>query len=316
MRACFLGNFGVDYSSESHHAKSLESLGVEMIRLQEPKASYSAIIGEALRSDLFIWVHTHGWDTPGIKTALENIKLAGIPIITYHLDLYMPIPQRWRQYQDSPYLAQLDHFFTVDPKMADWLNENTGTQGHYLPAGVFGEECYISDQHSPHANDVIFVGSKGYHDCWPYRAKLIDWLRDTYGDRFTHVGGDGDTGTIRGAALNAVYANSKVAVGDTLCPDFDYPGYWSDRVYETLGRGGFLIHPYISGMEGHFKQGEHLQYYEYGDFELLKYQIDKYLDDPDWQPIGEKTRRAGHEHVKANHTYAHRWQTILDTVFP
>jgi hypothetical protein len=313
MRACFLGNFGVDYSSESHHAKSLESLGHEVIRLQEPKVTAGRIAIEAAQSDCFIWVHTHGWDTPGIDRALASIKAAGVPVITYHLDLYMPIPQRWRQYQDSPYLAQLDHFFTVDPKMADWLNENTGTQGHYLPAGVFGEECYISDQPSPHANDVIFVGSKGYHDCWPYRPKLIDWLRDTYGDRFTHVGGDGDTGTIRGAALNAVYANSKVAVGDTLCPNFDYPGYWSDRVFETLGRGGMIVHPYIAGMESYFNDAHHLRYYPFDEFDYLESIIDHNLEHPEER---EWIREQGHKHVKANHTYAHRWQTILDTVFP
>ena len=31
----FLGNFRVDYTSESHHAKTLESLGHEVVRLQE-----------------------------------------------------------------------------------------------------------------------------------------------------------------------------------------------------------------------------------------------------------------------------------------
>lgn len=313
MRITFLGNFGVDYSTESHHAKSLESLGHEVIRLQEPKASATAIADEASRSELFVWVHTHGWDTAGIADALRRIREAGVPIITYHLDLYMPLPRRWQQYRDDPYMLALDHFFTVDPKMADWLNTNTPTRGHYLPAAVFGEECYISDQPSPHANDVVFVGSRGYHPEWPYRPQLIQWLRDTYGEQFTHVGGDGDTGTIRGAELNAVYANSKVAVGDTLCPDFDYPGYWSDRVYETLGRGGMIVHPYIDGMEQVFDNARHLRFYPFGDFDQLEAIINHNLDHDDER---EWIRDQGHRYVKANHTYAHRWQQILATVFP
>jgi hypothetical protein len=312
MRLTFLGNFGVDYSSESHHAKSLESLGHTVTRLQEPKTSASRIAEAGAASDAFIWVHTHGWDTPGIADAIATIKAAGVPVVAYHLDLYMPIPQRWKQYQNDPYMRHVDHFFTVDPAMARWLNENTAVKGHYLPAGVFREECYISDQPSKYANDVVFVGSFGYHDCWTYRPQLIKWLRKTYGPRFTHVGGDGDTGTVRGHALNALYENSKVAVGDTLCPNFDYPGYWSDRAYESLGRSGaFLIHPYIKGMEQHFTAGEHLLYYQYGDFDELRTKIDDALDRPQMR---DTIRRAGFEHVKANHTYAHRWQHILETV--
>jgi hypothetical protein len=35
----FLGNFEVSYSSENHHAKSLESLGYTVEKLQEKKAT-------------------------------------------------------------------------------------------------------------------------------------------------------------------------------------------------------------------------------------------------------------------------------------
>ena len=34
----FLGNFRVDYSSETHHANTLESMGHKVIRLQESEA--------------------------------------------------------------------------------------------------------------------------------------------------------------------------------------------------------------------------------------------------------------------------------------
>lgn len=310
MRIAFYGNFGVSYSSETHHAASLESLGHDVVRLQEPKCAASQIIAEAKNSDMFVWIHTHGWDTPGMAKALREIKAAGVPVVAYHLDLYMGL-KRWQQYEGDPYMRDIDHFFTVDRLMADWLNANTPVRGHYLPPGVFGPECYMAEPDG-FGNDVIFVGSKGYHPEWPYRPKLIDWLRDTYGPRFTHVGGDGDTGTIRGAELNRFYASSKVVVGDTLCLNFDYPDYWSDRCPETLGRGGFLIHPAIRGMENYFTGGEHLAYYQFGDFDKLKFLIDYYLDH---DAERETIRHAGHEHVKNTATYAHRWAEILDTVF-
>lgn len=304
-----LGNFQVDYSSESHHAKSLEALGHELIRFQEPKAS----VYDILRSNcqVFIWIHTHGWETDGIEWLLDALKDEGIPRVTYHLDLYMPI-KRWQRYQGHPYFTHMDHWFTVDPLMATWISENTPAKGHFLPAGVYGEECYISDQPSPHANDVVFVGSKNYHPEWPWRPQLINWLRDTYGSRFTHVGGDGDTGTLRGDDLNRMYANSKVAVGDTLCVGFDYPFYASDRLWECAGRAGAQAWPYIRGIEEWFTDGEHLRFFKFGDFTDLKANIDWMLEN---DVEREQMRKAGHELVKNNHTYVHRWKTILDTVF-
>jgi len=195
--------------------------------------------------------------------------------------------------------------------MADWFNSNTPVRGHFLPAGVYDQECYISEQPSPHANDVVFVGSRRYHPEWPYRAQLVDWLRATYGPRFTHVGGDGDTGVLRGDDLNRMYAGSKVAIGDTLCMGFDYPHYASDRLFEAPGRGGFQIFPRISGLEDWFDEGKEIIFYEFGDFAGLKGLIDHYVDHGDER---ERIRHAGHERVKAEHTYRHRWQTILDTV--
>lgn len=315
MRVAFLGNFGVSYSSETHHAASIESLGHHVTRLQEGTATGEDVLAAALASDLLVVVHTHGWTTPGLAldTVLLRLEAAGIPTATYHLDLWLGL-QRQHDLDQDPFYQAIQYFFTADGRMADWFNSNTAVQGHYLPAAVYDRECYLSTEPSPHANDVIFVGSRRYHPEWPYRPQLIDWLASSYGPAFTHVGGDGATGTVRGDDLNRLYANSKVAVGDTLCLGFDYPDYFSDRVFETLGRGGFMIHPWIKGIDDLFEDGTHLVTYPFGDFEQLQFLIDYYLDDANADER-EQIRRAGHEHVKMNHTYRHRWQTILSTIF-
>lgn len=313
MKVAFLGNWSVDYTSESHHAASLEELGHTVIRLQEPKATADEIAAAAEDADLFVWIHTHGWDTPRIDEALARIRQRGVPIITYHLDAYMQIPDRWARYQTDPYMLALDHFFTVDQCQADWLNAHTNVVGHYLPPGVYGAECYISDQPSPYANDVVFVGSYGYHRSYPMRPRLLDWLKQTYGSRFTHAGGDSGTGPIRGDGLNRLYASSKVVVGDSYIVDPGYPGkYWSDRVPESLGRGSFLLAPRVYGLNEYFTDGEHLATYEHGDFDDLRLKIAHYLEADDER---EKIRLAGHEHAKANHSYTRRWESILSTVF-
>jgi hypothetical protein len=303
----FLGNFRVDFTSESHHAKSLESLGHNVTRLQETEINAENILAHALRSDLFVWIHTHGWNTPGLlsmEKVLDTLKENNIPSMTYHLDLWFGL-QRQKDLEVMPVYKKIGHFFTVDSKMAQWFNEETDVKGHYLPAGVFGEECIHKD--STKKKDVIFVGSKKYHPEWQYRTQLVDWLDKVYGDRFEHYG-NGGVESARGLKLNKLYWSTKVVVGDTLCLNFNYPDYWSDRIYETLGRGGFLIHPYIPGIEKEFVDREHVVFYEYGNFDQLKELVDYYLTHEEER---EEIRKAGHELVKNNYTYRHRWQHIF-----
>ena len=312
MRIVLVGNLSVPYSSENHHAKTLESLGNEVIKLQEGQASGEQILDYALDSDCLIFVHTHGWVTPGVplQTVLKILRKNHIPTLTYHLDLWLGL-ERQKDLEEDPFYKTIEHFFATDKLMADWFNKNTNVKGHYIPAGVFDKEVYIDNSGDEVANDVIFVGSKGYHHEWQYRPQLINWLKETYQDNFTHVGGDGETGTIRGERLNRVYAASKIAIGDTLCLNFDYPYYFSDRLFESTGRGGFTIFPYIKGIEDNFEIDKEIVTYKFGDFNELKQKIDYYLMNADER---ERIRKAGHERTKKNHTYLNRWQDILKKI--
>ncbi len=307
LNIVFLGNFRVDFSSESHHAKSLESLGHKVIRMQETEATSEDILAKAIQSDLFVWIHTHGWKTPGsmdMEQVLDTLKEKNIITMTYHLDLWFGL-QRQKDLEIMPVYKKIGHFFTVDSQMAKWFNEQTNVKGHYLPAGVYKEECLYEE--TTLKRNVVFVGSKRYHSEWQYRTKLVDWLEKKYGNEFQHYG-NGGIKNVRGIDLNRLYWSTKVVVGDTLCLNFNYPDYWSDRIYETLGRGGFLIHPYIPGIEKEFVDKKHVVFYEYGNFQQLKELIDYYLINDEER---EAIRKAGHELVKNNYTYSHRWQTIL-----
>ena len=310
-KIAFLGNFQVDYSSETHHVKSLESLEHTVVKLQERHATAQEIYREASRCDLFIWVHTHGWKTPGntgMDVVLAKLNRHGIPTMTYHLDLWFGL-RRQQDLEKDNFYKTIGHFFTVDKLMADWFNENTDVKGHFIPAGVYDKECYIHKDYDPNRfdHDVIFVGSKNYHPEYPYRPQLIDYLREAYGKRFLHVGGDGDTGTVRGEKLNRIYARSKLAVGDSLNIGFNYPYYTSDRMFESTGRGGFIIYPAIKGLEDLFKPTE-LALYEHGNLEDLKTKIDYYLSH---DAEREQIRMLGHQRTKNHHTYVNRWTTIL-----
>jgi hypothetical protein len=275
--------------------------------MQETEATSEDILAKAIQSDLFIWIHTHGWKTPGsldMEQVLDTLKEKNIITMTYHLDLWFGL-QRQKDLEIMPVYKKIGHFFTVDSQMAKWFNEQTNVKGHYLPAGVYKEECLYEE--TTLKRNVVFVGSKRYHSEWQYRTKLVDWLERKYGNRFEHYG-NGGIKNVRGIDLNKLYWSTKVVVGDTLCLNFNYPDYWSDRIYETLGRGGFLIHPYIPGIEKEFVDKKHVVFYEYGNFQQLKELIDYYLINDEER---EAIRKAGHELVKNNYTYSNRWQTIL-----
>lgn len=307
MTILFLGNFRSPFCSEVYYRRTLTKMGHTVICLQESEATGQDIIKHE-RVDYFFWVHTHGWITKEIDEALVTLKERRVPTFGYHLDLYLGLK---REPQLHNYVTKVDHFFTVDKIMADWLNANTATKGHFLPAGVFEGECEFGiPDTKKYPHEIIFTGSGHYHQEYPYRGLLIKWLYATYKDKFAHYGSGGFP-VIRGTELNNLYASTKVVIGDTLCKDFTYKWYSSDRLFECLGRGAFLIYPRIHGLEMFYQNDREVVFYDYGDFVQLKSLIDYYL-------VNEEKRNAirqeGHRRTMEAHTYRHRMQSILDTL--
>lgn len=314
MKIAFIGNFEAEFSSENYYLKTFLSLGHEVITIQENKCRISDIWPTSVKYEMLFWVHTHGWDIgrdKGVTTLLlKELKKLGIPTVGYHLDLWLGL-QRERDLKSDPYW-HIEHFFTVDKLMADYLNMETTTKGHFLPAGVPESECFLGTPNlKKYPHEIIFTGSKNYHPEHKYRGQLIDWLHRTYGDRFAHYGGGGKE-TIRGKELNNLYASAKIVIGDTLCKNFTYPYYVSDRFFEVPGRGGFMIFPYITGTEEWLEPNEEVVFYEFGDFSDLKNKIDHYLND---HKNREEIRLKGYERCKAEHTYMHRIEHIFKTIF-
>ncbi|MEW1679449.1 glycosyltransferase [Streptomyces noursei] len=317
MRIVFLGNFANYWNSESYYALTLESLGHEVRRFHDDAVSTLELQQAARDCHLFIWLHWPGTpcgENPSVPEILDDVRERGVPVVAYHSDLFHGLPRGAVLKQDQAYRS-LTHFFGADPETAAWFEREEGTVGRHLSSGVFLGDCEMLPRTvvdgGGWARDVVFVGCRAYHEEWPYRPQLIDWLSETYGDRFTHVGHDG-TGLRYGQELNQLLADAKVVVGDSLCLGYDSPGYWSDRVYELIGRGAFLIHPHVPGLERHFRDGEHLRFYEYGNFAQLRSLIDEFLENDEER---ETIRRAGFEHVREHHTYTNRWTEMLRVMF-
>lgn len=321
MKIAYVGNFSQSHCTEVHLAATLESLGHFVIRLQEDGYSQEELgnILDQAKFDLFLFTRT--WGKTVTLGHLAQLRERKIPSASYHLDLYVGL-KREDGLDHDPFW-RTDFVFTPDGDPASQaVFEAKGINHHYIKPGVFKPECYMAEPSAQfvedRSTDVLFVGGgqatgkphQYGHPEWAYRGQLIKFLEDTYGERFAKYGYPQPT--IRNEELNYQYAVSKVVVGDSLClQNFTHPYYWSDRVYETLGRGGFIIHPFITGMDEEFTDGKTIVFYEYGNWEQLKEKIDYYLEHEDER---EAIRLAGHEFVKNYATYNDRLKQMLGVI--
>lgn len=312
MRIAYLGNFSVPYCTEVHVAASLQALGHEVNMFQEGKvAAYTLprMLRGRYQPDMFLWTQTQSLaDRGGTRRErqqmLDELSAAGIPTVGFHLDRWWGLKRESRVHHEP--FFRVDHLFTADGGHDDKWAE-IGVNHHWSPPAVFHGEAFDVEPKFHFKTDVVFVGAwseYGHKEWWPYRKEMLDQVRARYGDRFG-LWPRGEA--IRGLELNSLYRSAKVAVGDS-CLAGGASLYWSDRVPETLGRGGFLVHPMVDGLNGVHPD---LPMYEQGNWEDLFKQIDFYLEHDE---IREELRQHLAEDVRQNHTYANRMQTVIEKV--
>lgn len=307
MRIGFIGNFQVPYTTENDRKWSLEDLGHTVVTLQENETTplkLMEFMKDSNRLDLVLYSHTHGWEITALKETFSLFKQIGIPTASVHLDRWAWLERVKDMGQEATWFTEYQFMADASPEAVEIYNK-LGLNWHFLKAGVVERDCYLAKpDRNKYPHDIIFVGSKGYHSEYPFRRELVDFLHKTYGDRFGHYGNDG-LGVVRGDDLNQLYASAKIAVGDSCFGG--RPNYVSDRYYETRGRGGFLLHPYVEGIDT-----VGVGRYEPKNLSSLKQTIDFYLDAPS---AAEWKRKEGFEWVKKHETYTERAREMLQIIF-
>ena len=312
---------GKSFNTEAHIALTLEKLGHDVHFIQENELRHyvddapdkGSLVEQVGDADLLLWTRT--WkqsDGTGYISDkdLEAIQKLGIPTASFHLDKYAGIKRDGGIGQDT--FWKTDFVFSPENSTESRrIFKEHGINQIYLPPAVFEDECYIAEPVEKYKHDIVFVGGgeEYIHPEWPYRGKLVRWLKETYGDRFVKYGGT--DGTIRGSELNQLYASSKIVIGDSLCKDFIDSYYYSDRIFETTGRGGFIISPYIAGITDHFVDRKEAVFYAFDNFNQLKNLIDYYLEHDDER---EAIRKAGFERTKKENTYTNRMKEMIDVI--
>lgn len=175
----------------------------------------------------------------------------------------------------------------------DWVAKDTTGKAVWLTQG-FNQYLTPATPSGEDKGTILFTG--GGRDYG--REAFVSEMRQTYGDRFLHI-----SKGVHGQALAQLITDASVVVAP---PSPVTNKYWSNRVYLTLGLGGFLLHPYTQGLE---QSVSPLMMYE--DMDHLHYQIDWWAKNVEYR---ERVRVSGQLQIFAHHTYKHRVAQLIKEV--
>ena len=311
LHVAYVGNFGPPHSTENHVAETLRRMGHHVVQLQEnDRATWTWLewADGLTEMDLVLWTRTGSLTPPDeiVQPMLERCVRLGVPTVGFHLDRWWGLA-REGQVHESPFFRCAIVATADGGHDLEWAA--AGVNHLWLPPAVAEFECGYGWPRAEFASRVAFVGSHtSYHAEWPWRQRMVRLLSHRYGAREFRAWPEPGAEAIRGEALRDLYASVEVVAGDS-CLAGGATRYWSDRVPETLGRGGLLVHPRVAGIEDQFVDGEHLVLVPPEDPEALFAALDEVLGWPAWRR--SDMRHAALVHVLQHHTYRQRMATLL-----
>lgn len=301
MKIAYIGSFGQLYDEEGI-AKSLERLGHTVVRFEENQVKTESLYEIMQMKPDFVLMAKLKIGLVYRKWFVDECRKNGIKTVCWVPDLY------WGTHRESLLSGNIDAIFRCDlvctpdgGNDARW--EERGINHRLLRQGIYDGEIGFG-QKVDRDFDIVFIGC--HNQTFSYRDKTMGALQKRYGDSFKWFGRD-NTHQVRDKNLNNLFASVKIVIGDSVYSDY----YWSNRIYETIGRGGFIIHPNIKGLEKEFWYYHHFVPYDYGNYDSLFEKIDYFMDH---ESDRMKIIKSGMECVKENHTLLHRCKRLIKYV--
>lgn len=293
----YIGSFRNLWDEEGN-ARSLEKLGCEVIRIPEETFRFNEALFKIkeIKPDLVL---TAKLNILTLRDAfLDKLKRNKVYTVAWLWDLYFGLLRQQ--------LVTRDPIFKTDLVLSPDGGHNKEFKGYgvnhkVLRQAIYDEYCYKGEFKEKYDYDVVFVGCENLQ--WLYRTELCHFLDKNYKFRWF---GRNNTLEIRGDELNDLYASAKIVIGDSVISSH----YWTNRIYETLGRGGFLIWPEIKGFDA-YEPYKHFIPYKMRDWEGLKEKIDYFLKKPEER---EKISKSALEYTKKHHTLLNRSKQLLEMI--
>lgn len=229
-KIAYLGKFN-HLHDEEYIARSFEMLGCVVKRIPQNTTWYDTQQSLlAFKPDILIYAK---WECPKeLEPTLTILKRGGMKTVCWLFDLYFNYSREYQVKNKSFFKS--DYVFTTDGGNQRRFDE-IGINHKCVRQGIYKLECKILP-FKKIEHEIVFVGSDS--PVYPERSALVKELKaEWFGKK--------DTNEMRGNSLNELYQVSRIVIGDS------YPSahYWSNRIVETLGRGGFLIHKEVEGLK-------------------------------------------------------------------
>lgn len=294
MRIVYVAKHGpFDNQDEDAITHALQLLGHEVICIQERKG-VQAFSYQTADFCLF-----HKWED---YSAIAGLRM---PRVFWYFDLVKSqtchIFREGRNRDRSAWFRNVvPHcvagFCTDGDFVAD---DKTGKLIHLMQGA---DERFVGYGTPTESHEILFTGlvNNGSR-----RLAHFEHLQQKWGNRLGIIGNDGPKSRVHGRALADVLAGTSIAIAPDG-PNTDR--YWSNRVYLTLGLGGFLLHPYCEKLREHYTPEELVMY---RSWEELDQQIEYYINNPEER---EALRKAGHEKTLQSHLYRHRIEQLIQVV--
>ena len=260
-----------------------------------------ALLGAAMRRfrPEFVLV----WKTC-ISPALLRRLTQGCKSAVYCVDWFQELPE------DLCELARIADLFLLTNRGQLDLYRRHGARRPATWLQAFDPKTHVAREPAPAGMrcDVAFIGRPGV----PARRELLARVDAEFDLKIWGLRWEELADRYRGVQQRSIVPEqyplvcraAKVILGRDATIDVDL--YFSDRLWLTLGSGGFLVTNYVPGLEELFENHKHLVWYRSPD-ECVE-QIRHYL------PRDEERLRiaeAGRDLVVRNHTYVHRARELL-----
>lgn len=164
-----------------------------------------------------------------------------------------------------------------------------------LPAAAVHNVLFMGNAYSPERKQLASV------------LREIDSSTGIYGFGWDAANGNTFYRFDEGAAL---YRNCKIAIGDN---QHGGRGFVSNRLFEALSNGAFLLHQTVPGLEDLTGITEGVHYVQWDDYADLREKIAYYLKH---DRTREKIARAGEQYVHAQHTFDNRVTELFTKLLP
>lgn len=289
MKITYLGNFENPFSdsTEKHIASALEQMGHEVVRINENGFSVSDVV--AKQGDLFLF-HKGGTSTGSdLPKLIELLNKITCKKVCWYFDKVYQDRILWME----TVIPFCDHVFLTDET---YIRRNKYRNVSVLRQGVGDIHAHLGTFKERYQNDIVFLGS-----VYGERDKFTSGLEKVYGKRFKIING------IFGEKLNDLCASTKIFVAPHY-PQDNF--YWSSRVYQILGAGGFLIHPRFEGLKEEYVMGKELVMYM--DGLDLREKIDYFLEH-EWER--KDIQLAGHSKTVEKYKYSDRVKTMMEFLY-